>query len=81
MKVKHFPTTIAHSPWFILRNGARMLAHTFTGSTWRSVLGLESEREVFARFRAARRAERGRYAGAGLSPDPVTPASAAHRAA
>ena len=66
MKVKHFPTTVAHSPWFILRNGARMLAHTFTGTTWRSVLGLESEREVFARFRAARRAERGRYAEAGL---------------
>jgi hypothetical protein len=35
-----------------------MLAHTFRGSTWRSVLGLESERTVFARYKAIRRRER-----------------------
>ena len=80
MKMKHFPFAVAHSPWFVLRNGARMLAHTFTGTTWRSMLGLESERDVFERFRASRRAERGRYAEAGLAPDAITPA-AAHQAA
>jgi hypothetical protein len=35
-----------------------MLAHTFAGTTIRSMLGLESERAVFERFRAARRSER-----------------------
>jgi len=41
-----------------LRHAYRMLAHTFTGTTVRSVLGLEPERAVFERFRAARRRER-----------------------
>ena len=35
-----------------------MLAHTFRGSTWRSALGLEGARAVFARYRAQRQAER-----------------------
>jgi hypothetical protein len=35
-----------------------MLAHTFRGSSLRSVLGLESERQVFARYKARREAER-----------------------
>ena len=35
-----------------------MLAHTFAGTTLRSMLGLEDEAAVFARFRATRRAER-----------------------
>jgi hypothetical protein len=35
-----------------------MLAHTFRGSTWRSVVGLESERQVFRRYKARRAAER-----------------------
>jgi hypothetical protein len=78
MKMKHFPATLTHSPWFVLRNGARMLAHTFTGSTWRSWLGLESEHVVFERFRASRRAERGHYAGTGLEPGARAPA---HQAA
>jgi radical SAM superfamily enzyme YgiQ (UPF0313 family) len=58
MKVRHFPAALAHSPWFVLRNGRRMLAHTFRGSSWRSALGLESQRRVFERYRAIRRAER-----------------------
>ena len=35
-----------------------MLAHTFRGSTWRSAIGLEDSRAVFARYKAIRRAER-----------------------
>ena len=43
---------------FVLRNWPRMLAHTFAGTTIKSMLGLEGESAVFARFRAKRRAER-----------------------
>jgi hypothetical protein len=35
-----------------------MLAHTFRGSSWRSLLGLESDRAVFRRYKARRAAER-----------------------
>jgi hypothetical protein len=35
-----------------------MLAHTFTGSSLRSVFGLESDAAVFARYRESRRGER-----------------------
>ena len=38
MKVRHMPTAFRHDPAFVLRNGRRMLAHTFRGSTWRSAL-------------------------------------------
>jgi anaerobic magnesium-protoporphyrin IX monomethyl ester cyclase len=58
MKMKHFPSALAHSPRFVLRNGRRMLAHTFAGTTVRSALGLESDRAVFERFREHRRRQR-----------------------
>jgi radical SAM superfamily enzyme YgiQ (UPF0313 family) len=58
MKLRHFPAALRHSPWFVLRHARRMLAHTFRGSSWRSVLGLESERAVFQRYKALRQAER-----------------------
>jgi hypothetical protein len=58
MKVRHLPAALRHSPWFVLKNGPRMLRHTFRGSSWRSVLGLESPRRVFERYRAHRTAER-----------------------
>jgi radical SAM superfamily enzyme YgiQ (UPF0313 family) len=58
MKVRHFPAAARHSPGFVLRHGPAMLAHTFRGSTWRSALGLESERRVFERYREIRKAER-----------------------
>jgi hypothetical protein len=35
-----------------------MLRHTFRGTTWRTWLGLESEREAFRRYKAIRRRER-----------------------
>src|SRR5512143_1656425 len=59
MKLRHFPVALAHSPLWVLRHAREMLGHTFAGSTWRSAIGLESDRVVFERYRAARRAERG----------------------
>jgi anaerobic magnesium-protoporphyrin IX monomethyl ester cyclase len=61
MKLRHFWPTLAHSPWFVLRHGHEMIRHTFRGSSLRSVLGFETEREVFARYQAIRRAERESY--------------------
>ena len=58
MKLRHIPSVMRHYPWFVLRNGRRMLAHTFRGSSWRSAVGLEDSRTVFARYKAIRRAER-----------------------
>jgi hypothetical protein len=58
MKVRHMRAAIAHDPWFVLTHGRRMLAHTFRGTTWRTWLGLESERAAFERYREIRRKER-----------------------
>jgi radical SAM superfamily enzyme YgiQ (UPF0313 family) len=58
MKLRHFPVVAAHSPGFALRNGLRMLAHTFRGCTLRTLIGLEDERRAFERYREIRRAER-----------------------
>ena len=58
MKVRHIPAVLRHYPGFVMRNGPRMLAHTFRGSTWRSAIGLEDARTVFARYQAIRRKER-----------------------
>jgi hypothetical protein len=58
MKVRHFPRALAHSPLWVLRHGREMLAHTFRGSSWRSALGLESQRRVFQRYRERRAVER-----------------------
>jgi hypothetical protein len=55
------PAALVHSPLFVLRNAVKMMAHTFAGSSLRSVLGLENERTVFARYRQRRRAERAAY--------------------
>ena len=58
MKVRHLPAVLRHDPWFVLTHMRRMLGHTFRGSTWRSLFGLESERTVFHRYKAIRRDER-----------------------
>jgi len=58
MKTAHIPAVIRQEPWFVLRNWPRMLAHTFRGSTLRSMFGLESQRQVFARYKQIRSAER-----------------------
>jgi radical SAM superfamily enzyme YgiQ (UPF0313 family) len=58
MKVRHLPSVFFHSPSFVLRHGAKMLAHTFRGVTLKTLLGLENERQAFERYRAMREAER-----------------------
>ena len=58
MKVRHIPTALRLHPGFVFRNGRRMMAHTFRGTTWRSLLGLESARETFRRYRQIRERER-----------------------
>jgi hypothetical protein len=58
LKVKHMPAAFAHDPLFILTHAPKMLAHTFRGTSWKSVLGLESDREVFRRYRGIRAEER-----------------------
>jgi radical SAM superfamily enzyme YgiQ (UPF0313 family) len=58
MKLRHVPAALRHYPRFVIRNGLRMFRHTFRGSTWRSAIGLEDSRAVFARYKAIRRKER-----------------------
>jgi len=58
MKLRHMPAAARHDPWFVLRHGRRMLAHTFRGTTWRSLVGLETPRDVFRRYRGIRERER-----------------------
>jgi hypothetical protein len=45
-------------PGFVPWNAPTLFAHTFRGSTWRSVVGLESARDTFARYKAIRTRER-----------------------
>jgi anaerobic magnesium-protoporphyrin IX monomethyl ester cyclase len=58
MKLSHLPIALRHCPWFVLRHGAKMLAHTLRGNTLKSLLGLEDEHKAFDRYRAIRKAER-----------------------
>ena len=58
MKVRHIPAVLRHRPGFVLRNAPTLFAHTFRGSTWRSLIGLESARTTFARYKAIRHRER-----------------------
>jgi hypothetical protein len=58
MKLRHMPAAFLHDPWFILRHAPRMFAHTFRGSTLRSLLRLENDRNAFERYKAIRRRER-----------------------
>jgi radical SAM superfamily enzyme YgiQ (UPF0313 family) len=58
MKVRHMPAAFRLSPLWVARNAPRLLAHTFRGTTWGSMLGLEDDRAVFRRYREIRRRER-----------------------
>src|SRR5437879_10632976 len=58
MKVRHIPAAFRHDPWFVLSHGPQMMAHTFRGSTLRSMLGWEDERVAFQRYKAIRQQER-----------------------
>jgi radical SAM superfamily enzyme YgiQ (UPF0313 family) len=57
MKLRHFPKALRRNPLFCLRHGPAMIGHTLRGS-WRSLVGLESERKGFERYRAIREVER-----------------------
>src|SRR4051812_35036114 len=57
MKVRHIPAVLRHDPWFVIAHAPQMLRHTFRGSSLRSWVGLESDRAVFNRYRAIRKAE------------------------
>jgi len=58
MKLRHFPSALVHSPRWVLRHSRAMLSHTFVGTTWRSLVGLENDRAVFERYRQTRKQER-----------------------
>jgi radical SAM superfamily enzyme YgiQ (UPF0313 family) len=74
MKARHLPGVLRRYPGFVLRNAPRMLAHTFRGTTWRSIVGLDSERQVFARYKARRAAEREYVPDTAGSGSPLLPA-------
>jgi len=67
MKLRHLPPVFVHDPGFVLKNGMRMLQHTFRGSTLKTWMGLESERAAFGRYRAIRRKEREFFGTAGAA--------------
>jgi radical SAM superfamily enzyme YgiQ (UPF0313 family) len=58
MKLRHLPSVFIHHPAFLLRHGAKVLAHMFRGTTLKTLLGLENERKAFERYRTIRQAER-----------------------
>jgi anaerobic magnesium-protoporphyrin IX monomethyl ester cyclase len=58
MKVRHIPAAFRHDPWFVVSHARQMMAHTFRGSTVRSMLGLEEEKSAFQRYKSIRRQER-----------------------
>lgn len=58
MKTRHLPTVFRHDPWFVARNALAMAAHTYRGSTLRIALGLEDDRQAFARYKQIRGRER-----------------------
>ena len=58
MKLRHFPVVLRHSPWFVLKHTPKMLKHTFRGCNWKTMVGLEEERDAFRRYRAIRERER-----------------------
>ena len=58
MKLRHLPSVLRRYPWFVLKHAPRMCAHTFRGSSWRYLVGLESDRQAFTRYKQIRAAER-----------------------
>ena len=58
MKSNHLPAVIRRYPWFVATHFPMMMRHTFRGSSWRTWLGLEPERDAFRRYKEIRRRER-----------------------
>ena len=70
MKLKHVPHVFLHDPWFVLRYSPAMMRFTFTGSSLRSIMGLEAPRAAFDRYRAARRRARNYLGTSADGPQP-----------
>ena len=58
MKTRHMKSVVRAYPRFVFANWWRMMRHTFRGSSWKTWIGLESERVAFERYKAIRRSER-----------------------
>jgi anaerobic magnesium-protoporphyrin IX monomethyl ester cyclase len=58
IKTRHIVPVFLHDPWFVLTNAGKMMQHTYRGSTWRTMLGLENDRKAFSRYKEMRRQER-----------------------
>lgn len=58
MKMAHFPIALFRNPKFVLKQGFKMMRHTFRGCTLRTLLKMEDERKAFQRYRDIRRQER-----------------------
>jgi radical SAM superfamily enzyme YgiQ (UPF0313 family) len=58
MKTRHIVPVFLHDPWFVIRNARKMMKHTYRGSTWRTMLGLEDDHKAFARYKQLRTQER-----------------------
>jgi radical SAM superfamily enzyme YgiQ (UPF0313 family) len=58
MKVRHMPRAFRDNPGFVLRHAREMFAHTFRGCTVKTMLGLESSRVAFGRYKLLRERER-----------------------
>ena len=58
IKTRHMPAAFRHDPWFIVRNVAKMAAHTYRGYTFRTMLGLEDKWQAFVRYKEIRGQER-----------------------
>jgi hypothetical protein len=52
-----------------------MFRHVFRGTTWRTWVGLESEREAFRRYKAIRRREREFFPEPAITPPRSDPAT------
>jgi radical SAM superfamily enzyme YgiQ (UPF0313 family) len=79
MKCRHVPVAFAHDPWFVVRHGVDMFRHTFRGTTWKTWLGLESERDAFRRYKGIREREREYLADIPEHTTRVRPAAAGTR--
>ena len=58
MKLRHLPAAVRRYPVFVAKHWPVMLRHTFRGTSWRTWVGLESERDAFRRYKEIRRRER-----------------------
>jgi anaerobic magnesium-protoporphyrin IX monomethyl ester cyclase len=58
IKVRHMPAALRNDPWFVVSHAPQMMAHTFRGSSLRSMLGLEDDRKAFQRYKQIRERER-----------------------